>query len=705
MDEKKYTGYFFLLLGLSFTVRLLIASFYGLTGDEAHYYQYAVHPGLSYFDHPPLVGYAIWPFLKMFGNTSLAVRMPALICSTLCMWLLFIMGKNFYSVSSGFWAAAIFCMIPLFSVLGGIMTVPDTLVSVFWLLSIITIWKIYLTGKLYLWYLLGFFVGISLLAKYSGVLLYPAILLFMIINPQMHGYFKKKQVYLGFAISLIIFSPVLVWNYNNHWVSFVFQFKHGFGEKAFFNISLFTQNIIAQMAVISPLIWVMIFFCLFEIIKKTFKSSDMLNRLFFSFSFPVFAVFGYASLSNEILPHWPAAGYLTLILPCASFITEGLHSSMRRRKIFIKVALVIGIIFTSVIPVQIFFRCFSIPTQMDPTVDLYGWDSAANFVEYLYNKYGPETFLFTHKFYLASHLAFYLSQDIASEHLFCLSKRIDQYDFWQKDRNLRSYLNGKTGIFFTDEHFKYFPGEAYVFEKIENPLQLDIYYRNKKVKSFYFYKCVGFKTFKTDERYFDSRPFNQRNFFRDLVTLDNKTFLFLNRIAEKNRWLANLLFRIGLLGSTEIAILIVSIVLFLAKRESFLKYLGTFFLALSISACLVHVLKETFSSSRPVAYFSQEQVIHVTGPVLKSGSFPSGHAQTSFLTAAFLSWLFPKYGLFFFFIAIIIAFSRVFSGVHFFRDIIAGGFIGLLVFWFTMRLKELLNFFKRGNEQQFDKNK
>ncbi|MCM8759406.1 MAG: phosphatase PAP2 family protein, partial [Candidatus Omnitrophica bacterium] len=461
---------------------------------------------------------------------------------------------------------------------------------------------------------------------------------------------------------------------------------HGLGEKAFFNPTFFVQNIIAQMAVISPLLWIMILIVFVHCIKKAFTSSDVLNKLFLCFSLPVFVVFGYASLSNEILPHWPAVFYLTLILPSANLVNEWLSGSSRKKKNFIRFSLVVGLFFTLIIPVQIVFKCFPISSEIDPTSDVYGWDIAAGFAEYLCGEIGSDAFLFTHKFYPTGQIAFYLSKDFSEKHLFCLSRRIDQYDFWQKDINLTTYLNGKTGIFFTDEHFKDFPGVMYKFKKIENPFQIDVYHRGKKVKSFFFYKCHDFKTFETDPLYFNSLRFYQRDFFRDLIDIDNRAFISLNKIAAKNKWLANLLFGVGLLGSTEINVLVVSILLYLTRRDKFLKYLGLFVFALLISAVVIHMLKEMFPTSRPVSYFSKEYAVYITGPVLKSGSFPSGHAQTSFLAASFLSWVFPCYSIFFFFLASIISFSRVFSGVHFFRDIIAGGILGFSAFWIVLKL-------------------
>ncbi len=694
MDERKYSFYTCVLISITFLIRILIASFYGLSGDEAHYYQYAVHPSLSYFDHPPFVGYAILFFLKIFGNTSCAVRMPALISSTLCMLLLFKAGKNFHSSAAGFWAVVIFCLIPLFSVLGGIMTVPDTILSIFWLGSMLLLWEINRTGKSSLWYVLGIMVGLGLLTKYTGVLMYAAILLFLIINRNMRIYFKSKQMYLGIVISILIFSPVFVWNYNNYWVSFVFQFKHGLGEKNFFEPDIFFKNIAAQMSVISPILWLLLLTAFINITKKI-MSSDSKNRLFFSFVLPVFLVFGYASFFNEILPHWPSQAYLTLILPASFLVLE----AFRRhgiRKFFIISSLIVGGIFTLIIPVQVVFHWLPLSPDLDPTCDLYGWDKAAQVAEYLRSSHGKNTFLFTNKFYLAGQMAFHLPENTAKNHLYCLSSRIDQYDFWQRDRNLQKELDGKTGIFFTDQYFRASPEKMYRFETIEKILTLEIFYMKKKVQSFYFYECYNFKAGDTNPQIFNSLSFSERSFFRDLISLDNQIFLFLNKIASNNTLLARILFGFGYLGSTEINVLCVILVVYFARKEKFLGYTGIFIAALILGALFVHMLKEFIHSSRPLAYF-KDSVVYWVGPALKSGSFPSGHAQTAFTAACFLSWIFPGLRVLFFSLSVIVGFSRIFCGVHFPRDVLCGAIIGIVCFYAVLWI--FTRFFKMFREQ------
>ena len=60
-------------------------------------------------------------------------------------------------------------------------------------------------------------------------------------------------------------------------------------------------------------------------------------------------------------------------------------------------------------------------------------------------------------------------------------------------------------------------------------------------------------------------------------------------------------------------------------------------------------------------------------------SFPSGHAATSFAGAVVLTYLFPRGASAFFALAAAVAFSRVYVGVHYPSDVVAGAAVGAAV--------------------------
>lgn len=94
------------------------------------------------------------------------------------------------------------------------------------------------------------------------------------------------------------------------------------------------------------------------------------------------------------------------------------------------------------------------------------------------------------------------------------------------------------------------------------------------------------------------------------------------------------------------------------------------------------VLKNGFFSDivRPIKYISQSDLLHsVEGVTVHSlHSFPSGHAQTTFLIFTFLTLFCKRTAMAYvlFFTAALVSLSRVYLLQHFFVDIWVGSLIG-----------------------------
>jgi undecaprenyl-diphosphatase len=73
--------------------------------------------------------------------------------------------------------------------------------------------------------------------------------------------------------------------------------------------------------------------------------------------------------------------------------------------------------------------------------------------------------------------------------------------------------------------------------------------------------------------------------------------------------------------------------------------------------------------------------VRMLGPTLRHRSFPSGHANTAFATAMFLVLMYGGWYWTSFIMASIVAYSRIYMGVHFFLDTLGGALLAIIVVW------------------------
>jgi undecaprenyl-diphosphatase len=100
------------------------------------------------------------------------------------------------------------------------------------------------------------------------------------------------------------------------------------------------------------------------------------------------------------------------------------------------------------------------------------------------------------------------------------------------------------------------------------------------------------------------------------------------------------------------------------------------------SLCATAIKGLTDRARPPVAHPDVSALVDIPG----DSSFPSSHAATAFAAAGVVAMRYPALRLPLFGLATLIAVSRVYLGVHYPLDVIAGACLGLGVAWITVAL-------------------
>jgi len=154
---------------------------------------------------------------------------------------------------------------------------------------------------------------------------------------------------------------------------------------------------------------------------------------------------------------------------------------------------------------------------------------------------------------------------------------------------------------------------------------------------------------------------------------------FFSLLTNVNNWYITYIILLGLL-------------FFKGGRVGKISVLGILILITITDQTSHKILKELFERARPCNVLSDALTpLGCTG----SYSFPSNHAVNNFAAAAFFTKLYPRYKSVLFITASLVALSRVYLGLHYPSDIIAGAGIGFVFGYFggllLLKIDDMIN--------------
>lgn len=170
-----------------------------------------------------------------------------------------------------------------------------------------------------------------------------------------------------------------------------------------------------------------------------------------------------------------------------------------------------------------------------------------------------------------------------------------------------------------------------------------------------------------------------------IISLDYFLTNFLNQLLPHNPFFNYFFSFFSLRGaSILIWLLVIAIVVILEERKNpginkrDKKFIFLFSLSFLLTLLFADIiLKNIFQRPRPI--LNIKYLILNTFSCLKDFSFPSGHAATAFAAATILTFFDKKRRWFYYLVAILIGYSRIYLGCHYFLDVIAGATIGHVI--------------------------
>jgi len=355
----------------------------GLSGDEAHYALYAAHPALSYYDHPPLVGWLQIPLVWLGAPAGVLRLLPGALWLATAV-LVHALGQRLHQQidpaaptqavqQSGWWALLAFSLAPLPHVLGmGLL--PDTLLMCLTAALMLQTLRLLDHGRaqqLLQWLLLGALLGLAGLAKYTAIFVALPVAACLLAT---HGasLLRRAAPWWALTIALVLVAPVFVWNAQNHWMSFVYQLHHGAGSD--WRLAHLATFLLVQALLYPLLLWGAL------AASRPIRNAPGSARWLLSFALLPLAALAYLAGGGSSLPHWTAPAWVALA-PVAGIGLQALWRSGRRRLVWLLgslqvfLCLALYVLMLSAGPPWLQSRG-DMDESINPFSDFYGWEEA-----------------------------------------------------------------------------------------------------------------------------------------------------------------------------------------------------------------------------------------------------------------------------------------------------------------------------------------
>lgn len=210
---QRWTIWLILAL-LVFRVTALLISPLGLHGDEAQYWAWSKELDWGYFTKPPLIAWVIWITTTLFGDAEWAVRISSPILHSITAFVIFRTAQFVFDAKTGFWAAAIYLLMPALWLSSAIVS-TDVPLLLCWAVALNAWLHLRVKASRVSALQLGAAIGFGLLAKYAMFFFLPALAVAWVYDKQTRQGLKTAQALIIGVTSFLIFLPNILWNVSH----------------------------------------------------------------------------------------------------------------------------------------------------------------------------------------------------------------------------------------------------------------------------------------------------------------------------------------------------------------------------------------------------------------------------------------------------------------------------------------------------------
>jgi 4-amino-4-deoxy-L-arabinose transferase-like glycosyltransferase len=287
-------------------LRLVAAAFTPLTFDEAYYWMWSRHLAGGYYDHPPMVAFVIRAGTLIAGNTELGVRLVSILLALPMSFAVYRATEILFGGTRTAASATILLNATMMAAVGTLIVTPDAPLLVASSFVLFFLAKVLETGRGEWWFAVGAAAGCALLSKYTAMFFGPAIVIWLVAVPKLRRWFLSPCLYLGGLVALALFAPVILWNADHQWVSFIKQLGRARIED--FRPAFIAELVPTQVGFATPLVFILGAMGLHAMAWRqsgALAARALVNSMFWT----VVAYFVWHSLHARVEANWFAPVY------------------------------------------------------------------------------------------------------------------------------------------------------------------------------------------------------------------------------------------------------------------------------------------------------------------------------------------------------------------------------------------------------------
>ncbi len=428
-ETQKDRFRFFVLLAIVTLTKIPSMALFPLTGDEAYHWEWSRRLAPAYYDHPGAIAWAVALSTRLTGiHSEWSIRLPALVALIIVSLLMWRLTRRValdaglgsaHAFRAGEWAGLMVAAAPVFAVLSMYCSTDPPLL-LFWMMALDFGYRAFRGNRVFDWLGLGCSLGLALNSKFLAFLLVAAVGVTLLLTPEGRRCLKTVGPWLGMAAAVLFMMPVLIWNLQNDWATFRFNFMIRQAETLKrFSLQHAGEYVGGQLIVLLPVAALLGISALGRISRRLFSRRANVGIVFLWVSALIpLGIFFLVSWKRRVGIHWPAAGWLSaLILAAVEWVPRSRSDSHTPAiRFWVRLAARGSFAFLLIGSGMAWFLYAAGPLQSPAWVatfwnQVYGWREAGRQITALQQRLSSKTekgtVLFCQSYAMAAQVAFY----------------------------------------------------------------------------------------------------------------------------------------------------------------------------------------------------------------------------------------------------------------------------------------------------------